>query len=60
MYSACAHMSGMGEPVGRPRNIRASGRSGAFQICSGRSPAALAKRSIAWRYGAGSRPAASS
>ena len=60
MYSACAHISGLAEPVGRPRNMKKSGRSGSSQTCSGSNPVGEANPSIARRYGSGGRPAANS
>ena len=60
MYSACAHISGLAEPVGRPRNMKRSGRSGSSQTCSGSNPVGEANPSMARRYGPGGRPAASS
>ena len=47
MYSACAHISGMAEPVGRPQYIQAEGRSGPSHDCSGNRPVSEASFSIA-------------
>ena len=46
MYSACAHTSGIAEPLGSPGNNSTSGIAGASQTCSGNRPPGLVCASI--------------
>ena len=59
MYSACAHISGMAEPVGYQEHVD-SGSSASSQDLLGSNPVVEANSSIARMYISVLRPAASS